>query len=424
MDLWSYYHGDVHTFEYQKRKEKVMIMNIKGGTHLDLNDRIKIQSEIEKGTILKDIAVLVAADERTVSKEVKKRRIMTRNNRVFIMNNKMNTCKKTTRFPYVCNGCDKRKKCNDPYFFDYRAKEAQGNYEKILKETRQGIDMDPATLNKVDAILKDGLTKGQSITHIYEANKDDIPCSVNTLYRHIDNGTSAAIKIDLRRAVKFKPRKKKKKRSKRNLAMYEGRNLEDFIKHITANFANTFIIELDTVEDPTNGAGKTLLTIHMTMTHFMIIRLLEHKSKEEVSKQFIWLRDILGDTLYQKVFSTGLTDRGGEFFDIESYEGICADGSRLCKLFFCDSYASYQKGAIEENHTILRYILPKKTYFTDLDQDKCDLIASHINSYYRKSIDNTPIDLVMAIFFKEMTDKLNIKKIDPKDVNLTPSLIK
>ena len=400
-------------------------MNIKGGTHLDLNDRIKIQSELEKGTILKDIAALVNSDERTVSKEIKKRRIMTRNNRVLIINTEdIRVCNKTKRFPYVCNGCDKRKKCNNPYCFDYLAKEAQVNYERILKETRQGIDMDPDTLKKVDEILKDGLSKGQSITHIYEANKDDIPCSVNTLYRYIDNGTSAAIKIDLRRAVKFKTRKKKKVKDKRNLAIYDGRRMDDFIKHITLNFANTFIVEIDTVEDPTKGAQKTLLTIHMTNAHFMIIRLLDHKTKEEVSRQFVWLREVLGDALYQKIFGTGLTDRGGEFFDVDSYEGVCSDGSRLCKLFFCDSYSSYQKGAIEENHTLLRYILPKKTYFSDLDQDKCDCIASHINSYYRKSIGKTPIDMFIALYSKKIADKLNIKKIDPKAVNLTPSLIK
>lgn len=49
-----------------------MYMNVKGGTHLDLNDRIKIQAELEKGSMLKVIAAIVNADERTKPKRSRK----------------------------------------------------------------------------------------------------------------------------------------------------------------------------------------------------------------------------------------------------------------------------------------------------------------------------------------------------------------
>lgn len=165
-------------------------MNIKGGTHLDLSDRIRIETELDKKTSLKDIAALVYADPRTISKEIKKRRIMTSNHRIprIAGRTKSDTCKSVLRFPYVCNGCLKRKKCNNAHFFDDRAKVAQANYEKILKEIRQGIDMDPMTLDKVDDIVTKGLKDGQSISHIYYANESEIPCSINTLYRHIGEG--------------------------------------------------------------------------------------------------------------------------------------------------------------------------------------------------------------------------------------------
>lgn len=41
-------------------------MNIKGGTHLDLSDRIRIETELDKKASLKDIAALVYADPRTI----------------------------------------------------------------------------------------------------------------------------------------------------------------------------------------------------------------------------------------------------------------------------------------------------------------------------------------------------------------------
>ena len=166
-----------------------------------------------------------------------------------------------------------------------------------------------------------------------------------------------------------------------------------------------------------------MLTIHFVSLHFMIIRLLEKKDIKEVAKQFVYLRRRLKDTLYARMFSLGLTDQGGEFFCVDAIEGVIDDQKRLGHLFFCDSYSSYQKGALEENHTLLRYILPKGTSFQDLTQSKCDLIASHINSYYRKSIDNTPHDLFTAHFSNKTADILGIKKIDANDVYLKPSLL-
>ena len=49
-------------------------MNTIGGTHMTLNDRIKIQAGLEEHRKLKVIAEEIDSDPRTVSKEVKKRR--------------------------------------------------------------------------------------------------------------------------------------------------------------------------------------------------------------------------------------------------------------------------------------------------------------------------------------------------------------
>ena len=399
-------------------------MNVKGGTHLDLSDRIKIQSELEKGSMLKVIVAIINADERTIAKEIKKRRIRLNNHRFFSLssNKRDNNCKKINRFPYVCNGCKRYKKCNEGYFFEYKAKEAQINYETILKEAREGIDMTLSDKCRVDVILKEGLDKGQSIAHIYNANKDLIPCSESTLYRFINNGNTIAQRIDTRRQVKLKPRRKRKDKNKKDIRIFTGRTYSDFLVHISRH-SPFYLVEYDTVVDHSNGNNKTLLTIHFVSLHFMIIRLLEKKDIKEVAKQFVYLRRRLKDTLYARMFSLGLTDQGGEFFCVDAIEGVIDDQKRLGHLFFCDSYSSYQKGALEENHTLLRYILPKGTSFQDLTQSKCDLIASHINSYYRKSIDNTPYDLFTAHFSNKTADILGIKKIDANDVYLKPSLL-
>ena len=197
----------------------------------------------------------------------------------------------------------------------------------------------------------------------------------------------------------------------------EGRRYSDFIAFISTHIV-TNLVEIDTVEDPSNGAGKTLLTIHFTALHFMIIRLLKKKTKEEVDRQFVWLREKLGDTLYSKMFSVILTDGGIEFSDPAVIEGMNGH------LFYCEAYSSYQKGAIEENHTLIRYVLPKGTYFDFLTQKLVDLLASHLNSYYRNSTGSAPYSLFIAFFGKETAVLLNIILIPSDDVCLKSTLLK
>lgn len=49
---------------------------------------------------------------------------------------------------------------------------------------------------------------------------------------------------------------------------------------------------------------------------------------------------------------------------------------------------------------------------------------SHINSYIRKEFGGkTPYELFAKQFGEEVVTKINIKKIKPENVNLTPSLL-
>lgn len=69
----------------------------------------------------------------------------------------------------------------------------------------------------------------------------------------------------------------------------------------------------------------------------MIIRLLDKKEAMEIAKQFIYLRRVLTDDVYAKMFGLGLTDRGSEFSCVDAIEAVVDDNKRLANLFFCDS---------------------------------------------------------------------------------------
>ena len=52
--------------------------------------------------------------------------------------------------------------------------------------------------------------------------------------------------------------------------------------------------------------------------------------------------------------------------------------------FFCDSYASWQKGGVENGNKMIRRYLPKRTALSKISQDRIDRIVSIINNKPRK----------------------------------------
>lgn len=179
---------------------------------------------------------------------------------------------------------------------------------------------------------------------------------------------------------------------------------------------------MDTVESISEGKHKCLLTIHFTLLHFMLIFILNEKTSENVTKIFIYLQETLGKTLYKKLFRVILTDRGCEFTNPNTIKKDYKTGRKITNVFYCNSYASYQKGSIEQNHELIRYVIPKGHIFDNLNQDKINLLTSHINSYYRDTIETTPYTLAKKYFGNQFLQKLKITEIPNEQVNLKPNL--
>ena len=409
-------------------------MNTIGSTHMTKADRKMIERFLNENLSCSEIAKRIDKDPRTVSREVKNRRDRRTNGRYNInytispsqsfKPKPQPECKTLKRFPYVCNGCDPRCKtsCRQQYKYYYDADIAQENYKIILSDSRTGLDISLEDKVRFDAILQDGIKKGQSIHHICETHKDDLPYSERSAYRLIDRQQTTVQAIDLRRKVKLKPRKHYVYKDD-NKAVREGRRYIDFLTYMAANPSIT-VTELDTVVATNEGKHKCLLTIHSTATHFMLIYVLAAKDKACVSAKLRELQQTFGVENFRRFFQVSLTDRGTEFCDPYAIEVDETTGEKIANLFFCNSYSSYQKGAIEENHELIRYIIPKGILFDDLTQEKADLIASHINSFSRKSIGGCPYDMALAFFGNDFLEKTKIRKIAPDLVTLSYSLIK
>lgn len=118
------------------------------------------------------------------------------------------------------------------------------------------------------------------------------------------------------------------------------------------------------------------------------------------------------------------SDRGAEFGDPDSLEnGI--EGIVRTSIYYCDAMRSCQKPGVENVHTMLRMVLPKKTSFEFLTQWDVNLIVNHINSTPRKSLDGkTAYQVAEKTLGEDVLKKIQLKPIPPDEVNLTPKLIR
>lgn len=326
-----------------------------------------------------------------------------------------------TRFkpPYVCNSCSERNRCTLEKTMYYAVK-AHSTAQAHISESRRGILTSEQELNRLNAFVTPLILQGQSIHQIYINYADTLMCSEKTLYNYIDHGFFDARNIDLPRKVRYRPRKKKQE-FKVDRGCYIGRSYTEYQQYLVKNpEVNT--VQMDSVLGTVGG--KVLLTIHFTDTNFMLAYLREANTSQSVIDVFDYLYLKLGRTLFLKLFPLVLTDRGSEFSNPRMIE-VTPDGLKRTNVFYCDPGAPYQKGAIENNHELVRRILPKGHSFDKLTQADIDRMMNHINSYHRPKLgDKSPFEAFAFHHGKELFEKLGLAPVEPGCVILKPRLLK
>lgn len=432
--------------------------------HLTLEDRITIQKALKDGMSFVEIGELLGRDPSTISKEVKrhldKRETGTRS-RAFNPCRHRKTCTKedlcgqerciqtlfyrSERYcslciecnmhcsdfeeevcsrlnkpPYTCNGCNQIRSCTLSKNY-YDAKIAQKAYEDSLKESRQGIDITPDELTRIDKIISPLVKQGQSVHQICINNADEIMVDERTIYNYIEAGVLSIGNLDLPRKVRYRKRKSKKVVHV-DKKCHIGRTYEDF-EAFMEEHPDYAVVEMDSVEG-TRDSTKVLLTLFFRNCTCMLAYLREANTARSVTDTINGLYETLGRDKFCEMFPVILTDRGSEFTDPHSIE-FDREGNRRTYVFYCDPQRSDQKGSIEVTHEFIRRILPKKTSFAYLTQEKVELMMSHINSYTRKKLNNRSAhQLFSFVYGQDTADKLHMKAIPANEIILKPNLLK
>jgi IS30 family transposase len=332
------------------------------------------------------------------------------------------TCTRLLTPPYSCNGCAKRKGCTLEKAV-YRAKDADREAARLLREKRSGIDITTDEVARIGDIVSPLIAQGQSPWHIWETNKDEIMVSDKTLYKYIAAGLFSAKSMDLRTKVKMKPRKSRPQ-AKVDRACRKGRTYRDFIDW-TANHPDTEVPQMDTVIGAKGRGEKCLLTILFPKSEALLAFIRDANTAKSVADVFENLKTCLGIDRLQELFPAILTDNGAEFTDPGAIEWDADDGLWITQIFYCDPYAAWQKPHIENSHRLLRFIIPKGTSMNSFDQDDINRALSHINSYRRRSLGGqSPIEVFGKAYGYAVLRSLGIDLIDADKIVLTPDIIK
>ena len=427
--------------------------------HLSTEDRLIIESGLKEGLSFKSIALQIGKDPTTVSKEVKLHRYEKQRNLSYTPNIcqyrtscvksehchrkgcditkcrkcvkcndyckdfKKLVCDRLSRAPLVCNGCKDYQFCRlDKYLYD--ARRADMHYEFTLSDSRTGINMSESDFVELDNLVSPLVKKGQSVSSILINHGDEIVVSDRTLYRYVDKNLFSVRNIDLPRKVRYKKRKarKDKKSQKDNPIRKKGREYSDFVEYVNTN-TRVHVAQMDTVEGRKGVRQKCLLTLQLPDQRLLLSYIMDSQTVDCVKTVLDSIELNLGKELFNTMFPVILTDNGSEFKNPELIEQSVFGGRRTM-VFFCDPYSSFQKGEIENNHEMIRRIIPKGVSMNCYTQKEIGLMTDHINSYARKSLDGlTPYQAAYRNFGRLAMAKLGLHRIEPDSVTLKPSLL-
>ncbi len=428
---------------------------------IDLSDRETIEIGLVRNQPLKGIGELINKETSSVSREIKKHRIFVpgsyyagndckyakscterhlcgdmrcpmyclscnKDCHTFCNRYETTKCLKYEKPPYVCNGCNKRRYCNeDRYFYDARVADRAAHNTRV--SASEGVHLTDDELDKINGIIKVGVKNGQPLSHIFTTHENELIISQRTAYRLIDSNILEVRNIDLRRKTHYKKRRKKKKEENPflNQKFRQGRSYQDFLRLIEGK-SDYMVTEMDTVKGK-KGKGKVLLTLLLRRNSLMLIFIMPDCKAESVIDRIDFLERGLGTECFKRLFGLILTDNGAEFKNVDLLEHSCiTPGLTRTSMYYCDPMCSGQKGRLEKNHEYIRYVLKKGTSFNPFTQDDMEVLMSHINSVKRPGLqDMSPLELIEPFDedMKKLLKLMSIREIKADNVKLTKALL-
>ena len=405
--------------------------------HLSYSDRLAIENMLNEGHSIKEIEKDIKRDSSNIIREIKRHitfvypgtydnqhpclKSKTCNVKSFecykcCKNIEIKLCPKLATSPHTCNNCTTKGGCRFVKKY-YKAREAHDKYKLKVSECRTGLHYNDYEMLVLRERLCHLIIRCKSVYHSIIAINNAFNLNFNkwTIYKQIERKQLPIKSSDL-------PRSRRKKKEKVDTSYKRDITNQSYEDYINYKPINTLAIEMqmDTVEGVKENGAPVLLTLEIVPINFLFIFKIDSKSKDEVIKKLNNFKDLISQETFDKLMEILLTDNGKEFYIGEEVLTLSSN----IHLFYCHPYSSFEKGSIENNHELIRRIIPKGVSLKPYTQNELNLLCSHINSMFREKLDGKcPFDLIEQYIPLDKIKKLGLSKINPLDLCLIPELL-
>lgn len=205
----------------------------------------------------------------------------------------------------------------------------------------------------------------------------DTSICVATLYTYINDGVIHGISNS--KLWEKNSRRKRKKRPKQRISHPQYPSIMQRPSYINDR-KEPGHWEIDLILG-TQKSKAALMILSERYTREVIIRRIPEKKTTYVIAELDEIERSTPD--FKARFKTITSDNGGEFLDYNGMRRSIYQGER-CQVYYCHSYASWEKGTIERNNRIIRRFFPKGTNFDMVTKEQVAAVQDWINNYPRK----------------------------------------
>ena len=321
--------------------------------HLSQNDRIKMETMLNSGHKVVEVAEYLHVHRSTIYREMK-------------------------RGEYTHRNSDYTEETR--YSSDLGQKNHDWNAQGKGRNIKIGNDRTLAEYIE-GKIIEDKYSPEAALAAAAESGIEfTTSISVRTLYRYIDKG------IFLKLTNKDLPVKGKRKKHNKRVKVQKRASAGESIENRPDEVKNREIFghwEMDTVKGKQGVTKSCMLVLTERKTRDEIIVKLPDQKAASVVEAIDRLERKWGD-MFTKVFRSITVDNGVEFSDYEGLErSVLHEGEKRTFAFYCHPYSSWERGSNENNNRLIRRHIPKGEDFDEKQDRDIEYIENWINNYPR-----------------------------------------
>lgn len=321
--------------------------------HLSQNDRIKMETMLNSGHKVVEVAEYLHVHRSTIYREIK-------------------------RGEYTHRNSDYTEETR--YSSDLGQKNHDWNAQGKGRNIKIGNDR-PLAEYIEGKIIEDKYSPEAALAAAAESGIEfTTSISVRTLYRYIDKG------IFLKLTNKDLPVKGKRKKHNKRVRVQKRASAGESIENRPDEVKDREIFghwEMDTVKGKQGVTKSCMLVLTERKTRDEIIVKLPDQKAASVVEAIDRLERKWGD-MFTKVFRSITVDNGVEFSDYEGLErSVLHEGEKRTFAFYCHPYSSWERGSNENNNRLIRRHIPKGEDFDEKQDRDIEYIENWINNYPR-----------------------------------------